>query len=314
MPAQFSEVLLRDLRVMDAHCLLLQLGDAVRALFPAINRPVLHIILQGQAYIEVDDGGAGVWLRTGETALVFYGDRHAVRIDERTATQCETIDLVQQLTTAEAPAKIQVGALPVKTMMMSCALDLAYISPAALSIRAAPKIWPMRQTASSSAGRVLAGDIAQWRDALCGAGAAAFATMLASLHFIHMMRDIYANTWHDHAMEVRAPATRGLSAALQAIHLQPDRPWTVARLAQEVGLSRSRFSAMFTAALGMPPLAYLTKVRMERAAKLLEAETIPIMEAARRTGYAVPGSFARAFAAFHGMPPKQFVAQHRARA
>jgi AraC-like DNA-binding protein len=43
----------------------------------------------------------------------------------------------------------------------------------------------------------------------------------------------------------------------------------VASLAEEVGLSRSVFAARFTQLVGEPPLGYLTRLRMQKAATLL---------------------------------------------
>jgi AraC-like DNA-binding protein len=63
------------------------------------------------------------------------------------------------------------------------------------------------------------------------------------------------------------------TAALQAMHRDPARPWTVATLAAAAGLSRAPFARRFTALLGQPPLTYLTWWRMTIAARLLRHPT-----------------------------------------
>src|SRR5690606_16077956 len=60
-----------------------------------------------------------------------------------------------------------------------------------------------------------------------------------------------------------------MPAALSMMHQRPGDPWSVARLADEVGLSRSGFAARFAALVGETPLAYLTPLRMRRASLLL---------------------------------------------
>jgi AraC-like DNA-binding protein len=257
-------------------------------------------VLQGNAIIELADLES-VPLSAGDSALLLYGDRH--RIGTGSAAEMET-EITLHQPAEEEPAALQLGITPPRATVMSCGLDVAYLSPTAFAVRAAPPVWRM--------GHALTGDLTQWRNALHGPGATAFANILANLQLVHSMREMYMQLWRDRPMQVRAPAIRGLAAAIQAIHLQPDRAWTVAGLAREVGMSRSRFAATFTANVGITPLAYVTKVRMTRAAQLLEAATIPIAEVARRAGYPVQASFTRVFTSFHGVSPKQFVGQHRA--
>jgi AraC-like DNA-binding protein len=93
-----------------------------------------------------------------------------------------------------------------------------------------------------------------------------------------------------------------LAAALAAIHAEPARGWTVDALAEIAHLSRSRFAERFRAATGEPPLAYLTRWRMDHAAELL-AGGASVNAAARAAGYRSDAAFSRAFARHHGHPP-----------
>lgn len=53
------------------------------------------------------------------------------------------------------------------------------------------------------------------------------------------------------------------------LHHEPARPWTVAALAAETGVSRAAFARRFTALVGEPPMSYLTGWRLSLAADLL---------------------------------------------
>lgn len=99
---------------------------------------------------------------------------------------------------------------------------------------------------------------------------------------------------------LRDPA---LGRALEAIHAEPARDWTVARLARESGQSRSAFAAAFTATLGQTPLAYLTRWRMTVAASLLRDTGLTIPAVAQRVGYRNPYAFATAFRRVTGASP-----------
>ncbi len=86
-----------------------------------------------------------------------------------------------------------------------------------------------------------------------------------------------------------------MAAALALMHRAPERDWTVAKLATAVGLSRSPFAARFTAIVGQPPLAYLTRWRLLRAARALSEEALGLDAVAAQVGYASVAAFSRAF-------------------
>jgi AraC-like DNA-binding protein len=106
---------------------------------------------------------------------------------------------------------------------------------------------------------------------------------------------------------LRDPST---AAALGAMHHRPEAPWTVASLAEEVGLSRSVFAARFTQLVGEPPLGYLTRLRMQKAATLLR-DGASLAEASRLTGYASEASFSHAFRQWAGVTPGAYRNQLR---
>lgn len=85
-----------------------------------------------------------------------------------------------------------------------------------------------------------------------------------------------------------------LARALTAMHEQPGRPWTVERLADAAGMSRTRFAAQFRAVVGRPPLDYLTGWRMTLAHQQLAAGK-PVKTVAAAMGYDSPAAFSRVF-------------------
>ena len=101
----------------------------------------------------------------------------------------------------------------------------------------------------------------------------------------------------------RASADPHIGAALQALHAEPARPWTVADLAAEAMLSRSSFARRFTGLLGMGPLAYLTEWRMALARERLRHSDDRLAAIARSLGYGSEFAFAAAFKRHHGAAP-----------
>ncbi|MFE9328932.1 helix-turn-helix domain-containing protein [Nocardia sp. NPDC052278] len=108
----------------------------------------------------------------------------------------------------------------------------------------------------------------------------------------------------NHARDTSSPhADTVVARALRAMHTHIEHPWTVAELAAVAGLSRAAFAQRFTTAIGQPPLAYLTSVRLAEAAKLLRDTDRPITQIARVTGYSSTITLTRAFRREQGITP-----------
>jgi AraC-like DNA-binding protein len=90
------------------------------------------------------------------------------------------------------------------------------------------------------------------------------------------------------------------------MHAAVDTPWTVAGLAAKVGLSRSGFAARFNETVGEPPLQYLAKWRVARAAELLRNTDQAVAEIAGHVGYESVPSFSKAFKRWQGTSPGIF--------
>lgn len=110
----------------------------------------------------------------------------------------------------------------------------------------------------------------------------------------------------------RASADPRLSAVLQAMHENPDQPWTVPELAAISGLSRAAFARVFREALGQAPMQYLTEWRMTLARDYLRAGDLNLAQIADAVGYGSPFAFAAAFRRHHGAPPGAWRQQQRA--
>ncbi|WP_118136995.1 AraC family transcriptional regulator [Oceanicella sp. SM1341] len=104
-----------------------------------------------------------------------------------------------------------------------------------------------------------------------------------------------------------------LAAALQRIHADPAAALSVAGLAREAGMSRSAFHTRFQAALGLPPMAYVTAWRMAFARDLLLRGGLTTAEIAHRVGYGSAAAFGMAFRRLEGVSPGAVAGKHRAR-
>ena len=97
------------------------------------------------------------------------------------------------------------------------------------------------------------------------------------------------------------------------MHADPGAPWTLERLARESNLSRATLARRFASLVGEPPLAYLTRWRMELAARDLRVTDDAVSAIARRVGYTSEFAFSRAFSRHRGHAPGRYRIEARAR-
>lgn len=90
---------------------------------------------------------------------------------------------------------------------------------------------------------------------------------------------------------------------LELMHASPDRSWTVAALAQEVGLSRSVLHERFVQFVGQPPMKYLANWRIQLGAQWLRETNRTVASIAMEVGYESEAAFSRAFRREVGVPP-----------
>ena len=128
-------------------------------------------------------------------------------------------------------------------------------------------------------------------------------TRLADILVIQAIR-----SWLDSAPQARqgwlaALRDPQIGQALALIHRAPEREWSVASLASEVGMSRSAFSARFTELVGESAMRYLAQWRLQMARTQLQESAEPIAGIAAGLGYESEAAFGRAFKKMFGLPP-----------
>ncbi|CAL9644139.1 GlxA family transcriptional regulator [Streptomyces sp. enrichment culture] len=116
------------------------------------------------------------------------------------------------------------------------------------------------------------------------------------------------------ALWSRQPATDPVRAAVAAIHADPGARHDIAALAARAGLSPRHLQRRFTAELGVPPAAYVERVRVEAARRALAEGDEPVEAIARGCGFATAETLRRAFHRRLGVAPSDYRARFRSTA
>ena len=163
--------------------------------------------------------------------------------------------------------------------------------------------WMLVERAAEK-GATLARLIELAREELSGSnpGRESMLSRLAELMFIEAMRRYIAASPGETGW-LAGVSDHLVGRSIAALHARPERPWTLDSLAREVGTSRSVLAERFVALVGMPPMQYLARWRMQIASELLSGTRASLAEIAHRLGYGSEAALSRAFKRIVGASP-----------
>jgi AraC-like DNA-binding protein len=144
------------------------------------------------------------------------------------------------------------------------------------------------------------------------AGTTTLLTRLTELMFVEVLRNFMESLPAEHTGWFAGLRDPFVGRALQRLHAEPERDWTVDALGRAVGLSRSALVERFKDLVGEPPMTYLTRWRIQLATQLLRDSHASVASIAAQVGYASEAAFNRAFRRVVGLPPAAW--RRRARA
>ena len=265
-------------------------------------------VVRGEAWLVPDDGEA-TRLRRGDVAIVRGPDHYTVADDPGTPPQV-IIQPGQVCTTPNGGEPEQMRDLGVRTwgnapdgatVMLTGTYQLQGEVSGRL-LRALPASIVLRDDDWRSPVIPLMADEIVKDDP----GQEAVLDRLLDLLLIAALRawfdrpDAGAPGWY------RAYGDPVVGQALRLLHHEPARPWTVATLARETGVSRAALARRFHELVGEPPMSFLTGWRIALAADLLREPGSTIGSVAHEVGYGSPYALSTAFKRLRGVSPKQY--------
>lgn len=268
-----------------------------------------HVLEQGSAWLRLKGEKAPRQLSQGDLAVIPHGDGHALTDSPSTPT-VPLDSLVKRPGPGRHYDVIQFGGGGVSALLVCGAFRFGPSDRHPL-IAALPQTIVVR----GSAGRPAA-----WLEPLLGflsdeartndPGAEAVISRLTDVIFVQAVRTWMESHPRSHSGWLGALRDPQIGRALALVHRHPERAWTVATLAAEVGMSRSPFAARFGSLVGEGPLSYLRRWRLQLAGDLLVREPFAaVAEVAARVGYLSEAALSRAFRREWGISPTAY--RHR---
>ena len=270
---------------------------------PPVAGSGFHVVLYGTCWLipaaQPSAGVEPIALGPGDVVFVRDGRGHILADDPGTAP---IVDIPADRPNPGSPiATVELGGDGAAAGLLCGNYHLDYARPHPL-VRRLPEVVhlparPGRHPELAAAVGLLGAELDRPR-----AGSDGIVPALIDALLLYILR-----AWLD-----EQPAAEGWTAALRdpaiapalaAMHGDPAAGWTVGSLAGRSGLSRAAFARRFTALVGEPPLAYLTRWRMTTAARALRESDAPLSAVAARAGYGSEFAFAKAFKREYGLAP-----------
>lgn len=267
----------------------------------------LVAIVRGAAWI-LPDGEEPLLLEAGDTAIVRGPGHYTVADDPATAPQA-VIHPGQRCTTPDGEELDAMAVLGVRTWGNSADGETVMVTGtyqldgevSQRLLRALPPLLTLRGDAwDSPLVALLAQEVVKDEP-----GQEAVLDRLLDLLLIAVLRAWFARPDANAPAWYRAWGDPVVGHALRLLHNSPAEPWTVATLADEIGVSRSGLARRFNELVGEPPMAFLTGWRIALAADLLREPGTTIGAVAEQVGYGSSFALSTAFKRVRGVSPQQ---------
>jgi AraC-like DNA-binding protein len=265
---------------------------------------IFHLLTEGRGYAHIEGEGRPVPLNAGDIIIFPHGDPHLMG----NGSAVKAVDMAKEL------ERISSQGLKISRMggggeitkficgYMACELQLGRVLlgglPPVLKInirKDASGQW-LEDSIRYSVGNA---------DASRPGGEAVIAK-LSEVLFVEALRRYIALLPPEQTGWLAGVRDPEVGKALALLHRKPAYPWTIAALANDVGISRSVLAERFRRYLSETPIAYLTRWRLQLGAQMLKSASSSVAEIAAEVGYESEPAFNRAFKRQFGLPPARF--------
>jgi AraC-like DNA-binding protein len=262
-----------------------------------------HVVTEGRCFAGIV-GAEPIAVEAGEVVVFTKGDPHVMSSSPGMRAAPITAEAFDAAAASPLPFSVNYGGGGPPSVRLVCGFLACKAQPFNLLLDNLPaviKAGNPQHGDSNWLGEFIRVAISESRNRR--AGGESVLAKLSELMFIEVVR---------RHLEALPPVQTGwlaglhdpfIGKALSLIHRSPARNWTIEELARDVGLSRSVLAERFADLVGLPPMHYLAKWRMQVASDLLSGGSTNIATVAAETGYGSEAAFSRAFKKMVGVRP-----------
>ena len=265
---------------------------------------IFHLLTEGQGYGRVEGDDRPVPLRAGDIVIFPHGDPHVMG-NGLPVTPVDSERELQRIVSHGLKVSRMGGGGELTKLIcgyMACEPQLSRVFLGGL-----PPILKVN-IRNDVAGQWLENSLRHSVDNMDASrpGGEAVLAKLSEVLFVETLRRYIAQLPREQTGWLAGVRDPEVGKALALLHRKPANPWTIAALANEVGMSRSVLAERFRRYLSETPMAYLTRWRLQLGAQILTSTSSSVAQVAAEVGYESEPSFNRAFKREFGLPPARF--------
>ena len=259
------------------------------------------LVVRGSAFLRFKSQRRVVSLTSGDLCIFILNEEPFTLVDHPRSAVAD----FGQLRKLTVGAAIHYGGGGPLTTFVSGSFGISKFGAPLIS-RMLPRFLHLRldQNRSRTFQSVL--DILAEETAQPGLASSSLIRCLYELLFVYAIRAYATSSEAPPKGWLAAISDNHVSKAIEAMHSDLDRRWSVAALAREARMSRSAFALRFKAVLEQTPVEYLTQWRMYRAGAMIRSNRMSFSEVASAVGYGSESSFSRVFRREMGVAPREY--------
>jgi AraC-like DNA-binding protein len=277
------------------------IGAASALQFPCDRSVGLHVVLQGVVYLHAPSLPEPLRLEVGDIAVMARGCHHSL---------CSSANLKHAKPVPFAQSWPGGSAKPAGSKVHNTVISGAYQfwhTPLHPFFQEMPD-WFVLRAADHTDSPALAHSLALLQQEMSqqALGSESVVYGLLDVIFVLLMRAIVQRQGQERPCWAQSIQDPQVQKAVQALHEDCARQWTLEALARHAGLSRTSLSERFRKTMDNTPLNYLRTVRMQKAMGALGESQRSLEQIAQEVGYQDAFSFSKVFKRTVGVAPRDF--------
>ena len=268
-----------------------------------------HFVIEGGAVAELADGKP-IQLGPGDVVIFPHGDAHHMSSGKGAARPFPNYGIAAKIKACDLSPLHAGGGGAISRFVCGFMACDPHLSRPILS--GLPPVFKVNLRTDRSGQWLESSILHLVEEAASGqVGSEAMLAKLSEALFVDTLRRYIASLPEEQTGWLAGTRDPIVGKSLGLLHSRIAHPWTIADLADQVGISRSALVERFSRYLSEPPMSYLTRWRLEVAARSLETTSRGVAQIAADVGYESEAAFNRAFKREFGCPPGRYRSDHK---